>query len=139
MLAVSGIRETVKSDDGLSGGLPAYACWNFGRCEMDATTRLTGRLVAAGRALTGVSQENLAAAAAIPLEVYLRLEAGGAAWLAEDEARSLGRALEAFGVVIVPEGDGMGAGVRLKFTRQDVRNIVRLETEGGIVGSDDVP
>lgn len=33
----------------------------------------------------------------------------------------------------------MGAGVRLKFTRQDVKQIDRLESEGGIVRSDDVP
>jgi hypothetical protein len=29
--------------------------------------------------------------------------------------------------------------VRLKFTRKDVRQIMRLEGEGGIVGSDDAP
>jgi hypothetical protein len=33
----------------------------------------------------------------------------------------------------------MGAGVRLKFTRQDARQIGRLETEGGVARSDDVP
>jgi hypothetical protein len=33
----------------------------------------------------------------------------------------------------------MGAGVRLKFTRQDVKQIARLEGEGGVVGSDDAP
>jgi hypothetical protein len=27
----------------------------------------------------------------------------------------------------------------LKFTRQDVRQIARLEDEGGVVGSDDAP
>jgi len=33
----------------------------------------------------------------------------------------------------------MGAGVRLKFTRQDVKQIMRLEGEVGIVRSDDTP
>jgi hypothetical protein len=33
----------------------------------------------------------------------------------------------------------MGAGVRLKFACQDVRQIGRLESEGGIIGSDDAP
>ena len=33
----------------------------------------------------------------------------------------------------------MGAGVRLKFTRQDVKHINRLEGEGGMVRSDDAP
>jgi hypothetical protein len=42
-------------------------------------------------------------------------------------------------VVVIDEADGMGAGVRLKFTRQDVKQIDRLESEGGIVRSDDVP
>jgi hypothetical protein len=41
--------------------------------------------------------------------------------------------------MIVEEADGLGAGVRLKFTRSDVRQIARLEGEGGIVKSDDAP
>lgn len=106
---------------------------------MNSTSRLTGRLVAAGRALTGISQDDLSAAAGIPMEAYLRLEASSAAWIPDDEARALISALETFGAVIIPEGDGMGAGVRLKFTRQDVRHLGRLENEGGITHSDDVP
>ena len=47
------------------------------------------------------------------------------------------RGLDHFGVVIVDESDGMGAGVRLKFTRVDTKQITRLEGEGGIVASDD--
>ena len=101
---------------------------------MYLTGRLTGRLLAAGRALTGVSQNELATAAGVPLE-----ESSGAAWIPDNESQALSRALETFGVVIVPEGDGMGAGVRLKFTRQDARQIGRLETEGGVARSDDVP
>jgi hypothetical protein len=44
-----------------------------------------------------------------------------------------------FGVMIVEETDNLGAGVRLKFTRTDARQIARLESEGGVVGSDDAP
>ena len=106
---------------------------------MKSIDRMTGRLIAAGRALTGISQSELASAAGIPEETLRLLERSGSAWVPDEEARALGRALETFGIVIVPEADGMGAGVRLKFTRQDVRQISRLETEGGIVGSDDVP
>jgi hypothetical protein len=106
---------------------------------MSSAGRLTGRLVAAGRALTGISQSDLATAAGIPLEMLVLLESSGAAWIPDDESQVLGRALETFGAVIVFEGDGMGAGVRLKFTRQDVRQIARLETEGGVARSDDVP
>jgi len=47
--------------------------------------------------------------------------------------------LETFGAVVISEGDGMGAGVRLKFTRQDVKQLGRLESEGGFARSDDVP
>jgi DNA-binding XRE family transcriptional regulator len=106
---------------------------------MNSTFRLTGRLVAAGRALTGVSQSELAATAGIPPETVHLLESGGAAWIPDEESRALGRALETFGAVVISEGDGMGAGVRLKFTRQDVKQLGRLESEGGFARSDDVP
>ena len=49
----------------------------------------------------------------------------------------LRQALESGGAVFIDEDDA-GAGVRLKFTRRDVRSINRLEGEGGVVGSDDV-
>ena len=106
---------------------------------MDSQGRLTGRLVAAARALTGVSPGDLATTSGVSLETLRLLESSGAAWIPDDESQMLGRALETFGVAIVPEGDGMGAGVRLKFTRQDARQIGRLETEGGVARSDDVP
>jgi len=109
------------------------------RVDMNPMGRLTGRLVAAGRALTGVSQSELATAAKIPLEMLCLWETSGAAWIPEDKSQPLRRALETFGAVIVTEGDGMGAGVRLKFTRQDTRQIGRLESEGGVARSDDVP
>lgn len=48
-------------------------------------------------------------------------------------------ALERFGTLLVQEGDGLGAGVRLKFTRLDVKQIARMEGEGGPALSDDVP
>lgn len=100
---------------------------------------LTGRMVAAARALTGISLVDLAIASGISEEALRRAESNGAAWMSDTEAKALGPALETFGVVLIPEGDGMGAGVRLKFTRQDVRQIGRLEGEGGLVRSDDVP
>lgn len=106
---------------------------------MSLIGRMTGRLVAAGRALTGISQSELAAAAGIPPNMLHLLESNGAAWIPDNEAIALSRALETFGVLIIYESDGMGAGVRLKFTRQDVRQISRLETEGGVARSDDVP
>ena len=36
--------------------------------------------------------------------------------------------------MFIAENDCIGAGVRLKFVRRDVKQIGRLENEGGIVG-----
>jgi DNA-binding XRE family transcriptional regulator len=102
--------------------------------------KMTGRLIAAARALAGVGQADFAKAAEIPTETIALMEANGSAWLhSARDAEAVGRALDKFGIVVIDEGDGMGVGVRLKFTRQDVKQIARLEGEGGIVGSDDAP
>jgi hypothetical protein len=104
-----------------------------------AEQQLTGRLLAAGRALAGIGAEDLSAASGTPLGTVQFLESNGAAWVSAADAAPLMAALDTFGIVIVPEGDGMGAGVRLKFTRQDTKQIARLENEGGIPRPDDVP
>lgn len=107
---------------------------------MSGKIQMTGRLVAAARALTGISQEDFAAAAGLPIEALRLIEASGSAWLSSDrDAEAVSRGLAHFGVIAIEESDGMGAGVRLKFTRQDVKQIGRLEGEGGIVRSDDAP
>ena len=101
---------------------------------------LTGRLIAAARALAGVSQPDFAAAAGVSVKALQSIERGGSAWIDSDQdVAAMNRGLEHFGVIIITEADGMGAGVRLKFTRQDVRQIARLEDEGGIIASDDAP
>jgi hypothetical protein len=101
---------------------------------------ITGRLISAARALVGVSQEDLAKASGFPLTILTQMEAEGSAIIASmRDAEAVRRALEGFGAVFIAEGDGFGAGVRLKFRRDDARQISRLETEGGIIGSDDVP
>jgi hypothetical protein len=107
---------------------------------MNDKIQITGRLVAAARALTGISQEDFAAAAGLPVESLRLIEASGSAWVPSDrDAEAVSRGLAHYGVIVIEESDGMGAGVRLKFTRQDVRQISRLEGEGGIVRSDDAP
>lgn len=107
---------------------------------MNDRIRLTGRLIAAARALVGVSQPDFAATAGISVEALQLIERGGSAWVPSDpDVEAMKRGLEHFGVIIIEEADGMGAGVRLKFTRQDVRQIARLEGEGGIIGADDAP
>jgi hypothetical protein len=101
--------------------------------------RLSGRLVLAARALAGISRPVLARASGLESEELRLLEAGGSAFVPEPSCERLLAALDQYGVLIVPEGGGMGAGVRLKFTRQDAKQIARLEGEGGMIGSDDVP
>jgi len=107
---------------------------------MNGDLRITGRLITAARALAGVSQADFATAAGIPVDTLCAIEDSGSAWVqSRQDADALIRGLEHFGVIVIQESDGMGAGVRLKFTRQDVRQVARLEGEGGIVGDDDAP
>ncbi len=107
---------------------------------MSTQTKLTGRLVAAARALAGVSHEDFAKAAGISAATIAAIEASGSAWLHSDgDADAAHRALDYFGIVVIEEGGGMGAGVRLKFTRQDVKQLARLEGEGGPARADDAP
>jgi hypothetical protein len=107
---------------------------------VSAEIKVTGRIVAAGRALVGIGQDDFARMAAIPPDRFALLEASGSARLpTEDDIAAILRAFERVGVVVIAEDGDMGAGVRLKFTRKDVRQIMRLEGEGGIVGSDDAP
>ena len=85
---------------------------------MSTNTKMTGRLIAAARALTSISQADFAAAAGLPVETLRLMEASGSARLdSEQDVEAVNRALDHFGVIIVEESDGMGAGVRLKFTR----------------------
>lgn len=91
---------------------------------MNSTGRLTGRLIAAARVLTGTSQDDLASASGIALETLRLIESSGAAWIPDRESEILRRALEAFGAAIIPEGEPNGGGRRLKFTRQDVRQLL---------------
>ena len=100
----------------------------------------SGRQIAAARAMADISQKNLANRAHISIAELKRMEAYGAALLPDDARTDAVRtALESFGAIFVPEGNGLGAGVRLKFSRQDVKQISRLESEGGIAADDDVP
>ena len=101
---------------------------------------ISGRQIAAARALADISQQDLAGRARIPLADLPRLEAYGAALLPDDvHTEAIRNALDSFGAVFVAEGHGLGSGVRLKFSRQDVKQIGRLENEGGPAADDDVP
>ncbi len=107
---------------------------------MSSHLRISGRVIAAARALSGISQAHLAKAAGLDAETLREMEAMGSAWIrSPEDTEKVRRGLDHFGVVILDEEDGMGAGVRLKFTRSDVRQLTRLESEGGAIGSDDAP
>jgi len=107
---------------------------------MAGNTRISGRLITAARGLPGISPADFANAAGLSLDTLDLIERGGSALIdSKAHAAALTRGLQHFGIVIIEEENGFGAGVSLKFTRQDVRQIVRLEGEGGQVGSDDAP
>ncbi len=108
--------------------------------DVSTEIKVTGRIAAAGRALVGIGIEDFARIAGLPADKLAQLETSGSARLpTDDDVEAILRAFDQVGVVVVAEDDDMGAGVRLKFTRKDVRQIMRLEGEGGIVGSDDAP
>src|SRR5690554_673007 len=107
---------------------------------MSAGIQISGRVITAARGLAGISEKHFADAAGISVEALRVMEGGGSAFVrSERDVVAICQALDHFGVALVDESDGMGAGVRLKFTRQDARQMTRMEGEGGIVGSNDAP
>jgi transcriptional regulator with XRE-family HTH domain len=66
----------------------------------------------AGRALTGLSQTAIAAAAGISIPTLKRAEADGAIKVSADVVAAVVKALENAGVEFIPENGG-GAGVRM--------------------------
>ena len=103
---------------------------------MSGNGKITGKQIAAGRVLAGVGRAKLAKLAGVP-EADLKLMEANDGPPAGDGVQSVCRALEKLGVVFIPENGG-GAGVRLKFNRSEVKQIARLEGEGGAVADDDV-
>lgn len=81
---------------------------------MSENTQVTGRQIAAARALVGLAQGDLAEAARISVPTLRRMEASeGPAVGMANNVDAIRRALEAAGVEFIPENGG-GAGVRLK-------------------------
>ena len=98
---------------------------------------LTGSLVRAARALVEWPRERVAELSGLPVEVVSAFERGNVD--PGDEARAaIVAVLERGGAVFLPEEGGHGAGVRLRFTAKDIKQLTRLENEGGLVGDDDV-
>lgn len=105
--------------------------------EGDDGIVITGPQCRAARALVEWTRETLARNAGVDVaaieafERKLDVPTG-------DDRRKLEQALVAGGAVFIAENGG-GVGVRLKFSRTDVRRIATLESEGGTVAMDDVP
>lgn len=98
---------------------------------------ITGSQCRAARALVDISRAKLASNSGVDedaIELFERKlhkpELGAIA--------ALEHALGAFGALFINENGG-GIGVRLKFTQSEVKQIARLEGEGGIVANDTVP
>ena len=66
----------------------------------------------AARALTGLSQAEVAEAAGVSIPTLKRAEAGGPIKVAAETIAAIAKALEKAGVVFIPENGG-GAGLRL--------------------------
>lgn len=98
--------------------------------------KLIGYQARAARALVQWPREHVARKASIELEALATFERENVDPGEEARVR-IQSALEEGGAVFLTEADG-GIGVRLKFTRQEVRSIRRMENEGGPVGDDDV-
>lgn len=108
---------------------------------MNPPDSLTGRQIAAARALTSTSQAALAEAAGIPLKALRRMEANSINVPASSQpckVTMVRRALEKLGAQFIPEDRHAGAGVRLKFNRAETRQIGGWEGEGGRVADDDI-
>ena len=101
-----------------------------------SATALTSSQSRAGRALIEWSQQELSQAASIDLQTIADFEKR---FKSPDETtrRRLRATLEAAGVVFIAENGG-GAGVRLKFSREEVWEVNRWEDEGGVAGEDDI-
>lgn len=96
---------------------------------------MTGPLCRAARALVQLTAEQVAEKAQLDPQVILDYEAG----LGDpgpEVRRKLFETLELAGAVFIPENGG-GAGVRLKYSRRDLRNVRKWEGEGGAVPEDD--
>ena len=104
--------------------------------SVPAPTALTAAQCRAGRALIEWSQAQLSKSAAIDMQTVADFERRVRA-ADETTRRRLRAALEAAGVVFLSENGG-GAGVRLKFSREEVWEVNRWEDEGGVTGEDDV-
>jgi len=104
--------------------------------RVPAPTALTAAQCRAGRALIEWSRAQLSQSAAIDIQTVTDFERRVRS-ADETTRRRLRATLEAAGVMFISENGG-GAGVRLKFSREEVWEVNRWEDEGGVTGEDDI-
>lgn len=102
----------------------------------DKVPVITAAQCRAARALIDWPVEELARTSRVGTKAIENFESGYHT-PSEDVERRLRTALEEGGVIFIGENGG-GVGVRLKFSRREVRAINRWEGEGGTVGEDDI-
>lgn len=100
---------------------------------------MTGAQCRAARALVEWPRAHVAKLSGVDVDVLADFEAGRGD-PGEQAVERLRRTLEEGGAVFIADNaeNGGGVGVRLKFSRKQVRAINTWEGEGGPVGTDDV-
>lgn len=97
-----------------------------------------GRQIAAGRVLAGLDHAAVAAEAGVSVERLRKIEANLDGPSDPATLAAVRDALTRLGVQFLPEGR-WGLGVRLKFNRQQTRQIEGWENEGGAAADDEIP
>jgi hypothetical protein len=92
----------------------------------------------AARILAKINRNALAAGASVDVDAIRAFESE-AVMPDTGLAVRLQHALERLGVDFLPEENGCGVGIRLRFDRARTRQISRWESEGGAAADDDVP
>lgn len=99
---------------------------------------ITGPLCKAARALVEIDRSLLAEKARVAENLITDFEEGSLE-LPHSTNEALTKVLESFGSIFIPESDGLGVGVRLKFSRAITDELEDMDNEGGPARSDDVP
>ncbi|MCB5362558.1 helix-turn-helix transcriptional regulator [Pusillimonas sp. CC-YST705] len=98
---------------------------------------MTGSQCRAARALIEWSRDQLSAESGVAVQEISDFESGRV-FPNEESCQSIRRALEEAGAVFLEEGAEGGVGVRLKYSRREVRALNKWEGEGGQAADDDV-
>jgi len=78
---------------------------------MNPKIQMTGRLIAAGRTLAGISQEDFASFVGLPVESLCQMEAKGSAWIdSQENAERISQGLDQIGIVVRRRDRWLGRG-----------------------------